>query len=315
MSSRHLIDPELLPLLETFPTITITHDNLAARRARVFPVEIDRNDDVSLEILSAPGPEGAPDIRIHVYRPIQADGPLPVLYHIHGGGYVSGSAAQLEAFHRPLAADLGCALVAVDYRLAPETIFPGALEDCHAGLGWVFGQAGKRGFDIGRVGLMGESAGGGLAAGLALLARDRGDYPILFQHLIYPMLDDRTCVAADPNPFAGEFGWHAANNHFGWSAMLGGKPGGENVSPYAAPARAEALAGLPPTFLSVGALDLFVDENLDYARRLMRAGVPVELHIWPGAFHGFDYQPGAFVAEAARRASRDALRRAFRVGV
>lgn len=312
MSSRHLVDPELLPLLDVFPTVTITHDNLGARRARVFPGEVDRNDRVSLEILAVPGPAGAPDIRLHVYRPDQVEGPLPVLCHIHGGGHVSGSSAQLEVFHRPLVAYLGCALVSIDYRLAPETIFPGALEDCYAGLAWIFAQAERRGFDPHRVGLIGESAGGGLAAGLALLARDRGDYPVLFQHLIYPMLDDRTCLAEDPNPFAGEFGWHAANNLFGWTAMLGRAPGGDDVSPHAAPARAEDLAGLPPTFLSVGMLDLFVDENLEFARRLMRAGVPVELHVWPGAFHGFDYQPGAHVAEEARRASREALRRALR---
>ena len=173
---------------------------------------------------------------------------------------------------------------------------------------WTFANAGELGVDTKRIGVMGESAGGGLAASLALMARDRGEYALAFQHLIYPMIDDRTCVR-EPHPFAGEFIWHAHNNHFGWSALLGHEPGGESVSAYAAAARAEDLRGLPPTFLSTAALDLFVDEDVDYAQRLIRAGVPTELHVWPGAFHGFDLAGGTPVADAARRASNEALRR------
>lgn len=159
---------------------------------------------------------------------------------------------------------------------------------------------------------MGESAGGGLAAALALLARDRGDYALAFQHLIYPMIDDRTCVSDDPNPVTGEFIWTRHNNHFGWSALLGEAPGGPDISPYAAAARAKDLAGLPATFISTPTLDLFVDEDIAYARRLMRAGVPVELHVYPGGFHGFDYAPDSSrLAANARRDSRAALRRAL----
>jgi triacylglycerol lipase len=230
---------------------------------------------------------------------------------MHGGGYVIGSPAADAPQHQELAAALPCCIVSVDYRLAPETPFPGAVEDCYAALTWLFAHAAVLGIDPLRVGVMGESAGGGLAAALALMARDRGQFSLAFQHLIYPMIDDRTCVVADPHPHVGAFIWTPHNNRFGWSALLGGAPGAAGVSPYAAAARAEDLSGLPPTFISTGALDLFLEEDLEYARRLTRAGVPVELHVYPGAFHAFDYDPSASVAAQARRDSRAALARAM----
>jgi triacylglycerol lipase len=144
------------------------------------------------------------------------------------------------------------------------------------------------------------------------MVRDRGEHRLAFQHLIYPMIDDRTCTRPDPHPFTGEFIWPPANNRFGWAALLGHEPGRDGVSPYAAAARADDVSRLPPTFISTAALDLFVEENIEYARRLMRAGVPVELHVYPGAFHAFNLWPMAHVAEAARRDSREALRRAMR---
>ena len=307
--SRHLLDRQLFPLLDLLPTVALTVDNLAERRARRLPPTVADNSDVSLAKRNIPGLPGAPAVPLYIYRPIGAAGALPTIYHIHGGGFVAGSAAQLEAAHRHVVISLGCMLISVDYRLAPEERFPGAIEDCFAGLCWVIEHARELGVDISHLGLSGESAGGGLAAALALMARDRNIQPLAFQHLIYPMLDDCTCVRPDPPPFAGEFLWHAPNNRFAWNAMLGHEPGGDNVSYYAAPARANDLAGLPPTFLSVGALDLFVEENLEFGRRLMRAGVPVELHVWPGAIHGFDLLPDAHIAMEANRASRTALRR------
>jgi acetyl esterase/lipase len=150
-----------------------------------------------------------------------------------------------------------------------------------------------------------------LAAGLVLLTRDRGEVPLVFQLLIYPMLDDRTVTAAEPHPYTGEFIWTPEANRFGWTALLGQEPGGPGVSPYAAAARAEHLEGLPSTFISVGALDLFLEEDLEYARRLMLAGVPTELHVYPGAFHGFNMVAGANVSQSALRDQLDALRRAF----
>lgn len=306
--SRHLVDPQLLPLLDAFPTVVLNAESLAELRTRTLPLPPPEDCGVDLALHHITGPGGAPDVGLRVYRPRAADGALGCIFHIHGGGFVGGSASEVEFLHRPLAAALGCVIVSVDYRLAPETCFPGNVEDCYAALGWTFAHAATLGIDRARIGVMGESAGGGLAAALALLARDRGEFELAFQHLIYPMLDDRTCTAA-PHPVAGEFVWTADSNRFGWASLLGHAPGVDGVSPYAAPARAADLAGLPPTFLSTAALDLFVDEDVDYAVRLNRAGVPTELHVWPGAFHGFDLMPGAAVADAARAASHSALRR------
>ncbi|HTN91879.1 MAG TPA: alpha/beta hydrolase fold domain-containing protein, partial [Sorangium sp.] len=174
--------------------------------------------------------------------------------------------------------------------------------------------AAELGVDTGRLAIGGASAGGGLAACLGLLARDRDEVPLAFQLLLYPMLDDRTVTATDPHAHVGEFIWTRDGNRFGWTALLGREPGGDGVSPYAAAARAEDLAGLPPTYVGVGALDLFLEEDMEYARRLSRAGVPTELHVYPGAFHGFDRVPRARVSQAATRDYMDALRRALRPG-
>ena len=307
--TRHLVDPELLPLLDLWPTVKLDTAALAVMRSaeRTMPLPpIVANDVVRTEH-RIPGPADAPDIGLIVYTPAGA-GPFPCIYHIHGGGYVGGAAAPLEFMHRPLAETLGCVIVSVDYRLAPETAHPGPIEDCYAGLAWVVAHAADLDIDTAKLGIAGESAGGGLAAALALLARDRGDYALAFQVLTYPMIDDRTCLG-DPHPQLGEFIWTPHNNHFGWSALLGHEPGGDHVSPYAAAARAEDLAGLPPTFIMTGALDLFLDEDIDYARRLIRAGVPTELHVYPGAFHGFDIHPTAGVAATARETRVAAFRR------
>ncbi|WP_304186746.1 alpha/beta hydrolase [Phenylobacterium aquaticum] len=312
-ASRHLVDPELLPLLDSIPPFELTEAVLPMMRSRParFPVAPEDLERTEMTTRQVPGPDGAPEVGVVIYRPKGATGPLPCIFHIHGGGYVTGSATGNEAAHRPMAAELGCCIVSVEYRLAPETRFPGAIEDCYAALGWVFAQAGELGVDPARVGIMGESAGGGLAAALALLVRDRADYSLAFQHLIYPMIDDRTCVTADPHPYAGEFVWTPQANQFGWASLLGAAPGGEGVSPYAAAARAERLDGLPPTYIATGSLDLFLEEDLAYAQRLLRAGVPVELHVYPGAFHGFQWAPEAGVSRIAARDTRAALARAM----
>ncbi|MGZ4509866.1 MAG: alpha/beta hydrolase [Mycobacterium sp.] len=285
--SRHLVDPGLAPLLDAWPTVVLTDDNLAELRARDLPFPPAADSGVEWSEQQVPGPDGAPDVTVRVYRPREGTQPRGCIFHIHGGGFIGGAVREVEFLHRPLAAALDCVIVTVEYRLAPETRFPGAIEDCYAALAWTFANADELGIDPERIGVSGESAGGGLAAALALLARDRGQYQLAFQHLIYPMLDDRTC-AVDPHPFAGEFIWPSHNNTFGWRALLGHEPGGEGVSAYAAAARAEDLSRLPPTFIATAALDLFVDEDMSYAQRLIRAGVPTELHVWPGAFHGFD---------------------------
>lgn len=318
MSTRHLVDPELAPLLDMFPVFTLTREILPQLRAAQVEFSAQMQavrsaaPGVLVEERRVPGPEGAPEVRVLVFLPEQAARPLPALLWIHGGGYVMGSAEQNDPEARAFAEAAGCAVVAVDYRLAPETPFPGAVEDCYAALRWLQASAAELGVDAGRIAVGGSSAGGGLAACLALLARDRGEVPLAFQLLIHPMLDDRTGSSAEPHPHAGEFVWTPEANRFGWSALLGREPGGADVSPYAAAARAERLEGLPPTFISVGALDLFVEEDMEYARRLIRAGVPTELHVYPGAFHGFMGVAEARVTQAYVRDSLGALRRALR---
>lgn len=310
--TRRLVDPQLLPLLDAWPKVVLTLDGLAGIRAMErlpMPELTPEAAAVGLTRRSVPGPAGAPDVDVLLYRPAKAAAPLPCIFHIHGGGYVIGSVEAQEAQHRDMAAALGCVIVSVDYRLAPETVFPGAVEDCYAALSWVFANAPALDIEPARIGVMGESAGGGLAASLALLARDRGQHRLAFQHLIYPMLDDRTCAHPEPHPHAGEFIWTPEHNRVGWAALLGVEPGSDGVSPYAAAARASDLSDLPPTYVASGGLDLFLEEDLEYARRLMRAGVPVELHVYPGGFHGFDFDPAAEVSVRARRDSMAALSR------
>ncbi|WP_366919448.1 alpha/beta hydrolase [Hydrocarboniphaga sp.] len=313
MSSKHLVDPELLAALETLPSFTFSSE--------VLPLVRQGLDDM---LAALPAPEGLQvdvterriatpqghDIGVLIYTP-SGTGVRPAVLHMHGGGYILGRARMNDISNRMLAIDAQCVIISVDYRLAPETPHPGSLEDCYAALKWVHDNAEALGVDRRRIAVSGESAGGGLAAALALLARDRGEVPLIFQRLIYPMIDDRTGTGAHPHPYTGEFVWTAASNRFGWSSLLGRAPGGEGVSAYAATARAENLAGLPAAYIGVGALDLFLEESIEYARRLTRAGVPTELHVYPGAYHAFDAAPEARVTQAAQRDALHALLRAL----
>ena len=311
MSTRFLIDPELLAGLDELPAEILSADTLGeARRRHAVRIAAEApRPDPALGTITVHAVAQAP---VRVFTPIgAADTRLPALLHLHGGGYVVGAAADRDAEHLALAAELGCVVASVDYRLAPESPHPGPVEDAYAALRWLHEEADALGVDRTRIAVGGESAGGGLAAGLALLARDRGAVRLAFQHLIYPMLDDRTVTTADPSPVAGEFVWTPQQNRFGWTALLGREPGGPDVSPYAAPARAENLSGLPPAFISVGTLDLFLEEDMEYARRLVRARVPCELHVFPGAYHAFDRMPNARASMVARNRSRAALRRAL----
>lgn len=316
-SSRHLIDPELTAALDAFPGLDLSTETLPfARAALSEPVEgapdpQDLFPDVTRTEHLVPGPDGDPDVRVLYYEPKDRATTTAALVWIHGGGYVVGTADSDDLLCRRIATETGAVIASVDYRLAPETTAPGPVEDCYAVLRWVHANADTLGIDAARVAVGGASAGGGLAACLAILARDRGELPVAYQLLIYPMLDDRTSSTREAHPYAGEFLWTAAHNRFGWASLLGHEPGGEGVSPYAAAARVEDVAGLPPTFICVGALDLFLEEDVDYARRLLAAGVPTELHVYPGAYHGYDMSPEARVTTAHFRDLLGGLDRAL----
>ena len=262
-----------------------------------------------VEALRRPGPGvtveqvGPISVRLHL-PPAGPAGPHPAVLWIHGGGYVIGSAAQDDAVCRHLADELGALVAAVDYRLAPEHPFPVPLLDCHDALVWL---AGRGDVDVERVAIGGASAGGGLAASLALLARDRGEVRPAFQLLSYPMLDDRTALRTDIDERHFRL-WNNEANRFGWRSYTGQEPGSPGVDPLAAPARSEDLAGLPPAWIGVGSLDLFLAEDLAYADRLRGAGVPCDVHVVDGAFHGFDsVRPRASVTDQFRAAQVDAL--------
>ena len=317
-STRHLVDPEILPILDVFPGITLSSETLAQTRAGLNEMNaqtlanIPEFPDISVSERRIPGPQGAPDVRVLVYLRKNVSTLTPALLWIHGGGYVLGNADQADLQTKSIVSATGCAAVAVDYRLAPETPHPGPVEDCYAALKWLHTNAGDLNVDTTRIAIGGDSAGGGLTAALALLTRDRGEVPLVFQVLIYPMLDDRTVTTPDPHPYTGEYIWTADSNRFGWTALLRKEPGSADVSPYAAAARAESLAGLAPAFIAVGSLDLFLEEDIEYARRLIRAGVPTELHVYPGAFHGFPMAVNAQVAQTFTRDYLSALTRAFK---
>ena len=256
---------------------------------------------------------GGPPIPVTLVNFAPQRPPRPAIVYLHGGGFVMGGPADQLAQLQPIAAALDCLIMAVDYRLAPETGWRGSTGDNLDALRWLHGNAAALGVDPARIAVMGASAGGGLAALLAIAARDRG-VPLRFQMLIYPMLDDRTgSIGAPPEP-PGVFGWTADNNRFGWRSFLGVEPGGTGVPDGAVPARIANLRGLPPTFIGVGSLDLFIDEDRAYARRLAAAGVATELVTVPGAFHAFDLSaPDAAVSKRFTAALIDALRRAFAV--
>ena len=298
MNTRHLIDPEVLPILELLPSVELNLETLAQlRQVAPFP-------DVALapeqipEVVHVPGPDGAPDVPLRIFKP-QAQRPSrPAIFHIHGGGYVSGSAAMMDLANSARAAEHDAVVASVDYRLAPEHRFPCAIEDCFAGLRWLADNAVRLGVDPDRIAIMGESAGGGLAAALALLARDRGGPKISAQFLICPMLDHRTGGADDgrQNHTVGEFIWTRQNNQFGWSCLHGKQKIDADRIHHFSPSLAKNVAGLPRCYMAAGSLDLFLEENIEYALRLVRAGVSVEIHSYAGGIHAFDLVPEASVS-------------------
>lgn len=311
-----LVDPELRPaarlmLAQHFPPMT--RAALPGIRASWVAPPTRPEPAAAVELRTVPGRRGDPDVAIQLIGAKPGVSMLrPAILHIHGGGMVSGRAQNMTAFCQTVADEFDCVIVNVDYRLSPETPYPGPVEDNYAALVWLHANAAALGVDRTRIAVMGESAGGGLAALVAIAARDRGAIPLCYQLLIYPMLDDRTgsTPAAPSRPTT--IGWSAEANAFGWSAFLGVPAGSSRVPTGAVPARVVDLTGLPPCFIGVGAIDLFAGEDMAYARRLIAAGVPTQLHVTPGAFHAFDFVvPEARVSREFTAAWKSALKAAF----
>ncbi len=312
------LDPELRVVLEAFPTEkAVDLNDIPAARAKMrklfstMQATVPPIEGVTSQDQSVPGPQGDPAVPVRIYQPHDRPSLLPALLWVHGGGYVMGDIEQDDRLMKQLVKRIGCVAVSVGYRLPPEHPFPAPVEDCYAGLQWLFSHASDLGVDPSRIAIGGASAGGGLAAGLALLARDRAEVQVAFQLLIYPMIDDRNVTPAsyaitDPRV------WHRESNRLGWKAYLGREGGGDGVSPYAAASRATDLTNLPPAYIPVGTLDLFIDENIEFAQRLIQAGVSTELHVYPGAFHGFDvFAPSAAVSKQFKAERDNALKRAL----
>ena len=265
--------------------------------------------DMCVENIFISGEDGQTKIRLRIYKPKSITALTPVLIWLHGGGYVMGKPEMDDRRCAHFVRELGVAVVSVDYRCAPKHPFPAGLEDAYAALKWVVSHPQQLGIDGKRIAVGGASAGGGLAAALVQLMHDRQEIKLDFQLLVYPMLDDRTALRTDLDD-SHNITWTLKSNRFGWKSYLGKEYGAEDVPAYAVPARQEDLSGLPPTWIGVGTLDIFHDEDVAYAQRLKDCGVACELHIVPGAFHGFDvFDTRLPVVEEFRNAQISALKK------
>ena len=308
------VDPEPLLVLQAYPRYDLTDALLpqiragllermgTARASGAYP-------DIKCHERRIPGYDGDPDVRVLVYEP-PTRACRPALLHIHAGGHVMGLPEMSDPQHRRFAHDISCVVVSVDYRLAPEHPYPAGLHDCLAVLRWLHANAGPLAIDPAFIGVAGESAGAGMAVGLALLVRDRYECAIKYLSLAAPMLDDRTGSSDEPCLRSQDLSWSRKSNQFGWRALL--RTTGTTVpEAYAAPARATSYAGLPDTFISVGSLDLLAQESLTFAARLMQDNVGVELKLYPGAYHGFDRVPEAQLSQQFVMDRSRALKRAI----
>jgi len=301
------VHPELRSALQHMTPFVLPGDLESARQIPQPP----RNpsDRVTIQDRMIPGADGR-DMLLRVYEPKDRDSKdAPALLWIHGGGYVMGHPGYDDNLCLAFAETAGCVVFSPDYRLAPEHPFPAGLEDCYAALVWLHRSAASLGIDPARVAVAGASAGGGLTAALALLARDRGGPSICFQMPLYPMIDDRN-ITPSSRELMHPAVWNEYNNVAAWEMYLNGQT--EDVSPYAAPIRAKDLSGLPPTYTCVGQLDPFRDETIEYVARLAQAGVDVEFHLYPGGYHAFEVAvPEAEVSIRARNEYIQALARAL----
>lgn len=306
MSTLHLVDPDTREFMQAFEAFEFDRDSLPALREAHAQMFLEAQAQtakpaselaVAKETVMVPRGDGS-DVRCVMYRPLSDSTPAAYL-HIHGGGYVIGAPEMMEAALVALSERLGITVLSVDYRLAPEHPFPAGMDDCYSALAWLNQESARLGIDPDRIAVGGESAGGGLAAALAQHVLARAEYSLCFQLLVYPMLDNLTGSEAQPaDATTGEFVWTREANQKAWEYYLADTG---RIAP-GVPAAAENLEGLPTTWLATGALDLFREENVVYAQRLMAAGVSTELIIYPGAPHGFQL---AIEAPLARRFDRD----------
>jgi acetyl esterase len=311
-----MIDPELAAVLDLLPAIDLS-DPVAARAAfegvlTALRTEIPGIDTLDIEDRAVPGWEGDPDVGVRVYQPQHRAGPVPGVLMIHGGGFIIGSVESEHAGAAAMALQTGAVVVSVEYRLAPEDPFPAGLHDCYSALQFLHREADALGVDTGRLAVVGTSAGGGLAAATALLARDLGGPALCFQMLHIPELDDRL-ETASMLAFVDSPIWNRPLAERSWAAYLGPDVDPDDVSPYAAPARAADLSGLPPAYVSTAENDPLRDEGMLYGLRLLQAGVSTELHQFPGTYHGSTLVTTAAVSKRAQAESVTVLRRALGV--
>ncbi len=324
MTERDRIDPEsrgpLDALLEAIPGGFKSIPDIVVRRQVASELKVKDpqrrvpTGRVTQADRMVPGPVGDPDVRVRIYQPAPANdadsAPRPGIFYIHGGGMIMGDLDGESDQAEMLCAALGAVVVSVDYRLAPEHPHPAPVEDCYAALVWMAVRSSELGFDPSRLAVYGRSAGGGLTIGTVLLCRDRGGPHIAFQMPIYPMIDDRN-ITPSSYELTDLGAWDRAENIQAWGWYLAGKPADQ----YAAPRRAMDLTGLPPTFIDVGELDLFRDENIIFATRLLQAGVPTEFHLYPGAYHGSEnLAPEAALSRRIWEVRLAALARALGIG-
>lgn len=310
MSYEGRVLPELLPMMESNIKFDLNKDLDMMRKLPIPTIE--KSPNVLTTVYTIDGPESK--LLVKIYEPKDRnDEKLPAVFWIHGGGYVMGHPDGDDSLCECFVTDINCVVASIDYRLAPEHKYPAAIEDCYAGLKWTVNNAEKLKIDSSRIAIAGASAGGGLTAALALMVRDKGEIEVSFQAPLYPMLDDRnvTFSSHEINEENLPKAWNREANEIAWKMYLGDKNLDETPY-YAAPARAKDLNGLPPAYIFIGQLDPFRDETLEYVSRLARAGVPVEFHLYPGCFHGFDsIFNNADISKQARRGFINALSKAL----
>jgi len=314
----YVFDEELVPWLDRVPEVRLFDEaSLAAERERMSemldsipPYHPSRSVNVWDTTVSRSAK--APEVPVRVYRPETGEEAAPGLLYIHGGGFVLGNVDMVHTEVLQIADEVGAVVVSVDYRLAPEHPFPAPIEDCYAALTWLADHVDELGVNRSRLGVAGESAGGGLSAAVALLARDRSGPQLCFQYLGMPQLDDRLDTPSMKSYLDTPL-WNRPNVVFSWTSYLG-HGGNLDVSPYAAPARAEDLSHLPPAYVATCEFDPLRDEGITYAQRLLQAGVSTELHHYPRTFHGSVMIRSARITKRMVADARDALGRGLGVG-